>query len=350
MANPKNAYKEQRLQILNKKISEHEESLPDYIHNFTTFYLSVKRASPNTVIGYIYDIETFFYYLLSSSKKFDSYMDITLDILDQLTPMDIQEYLRFLEIYEKDDKTYRNDAAAAARKLSSLRSLYKYLLRFDMIFHDPTAVIPSPKLENKAIIQLEPAEIKQALNSVYNKTSLTTNQIKFSEQSNYRDIAIISTFLGTGIRISELVGIDMKDINFDNNSIHVFRKGNKDQYVYFNDNVKQALLDYINLERDEEKINQRDQNALFISRKHNRISVRAVERIVEKYVNNAIDGKHITPHKLRSTYGTELYRATGDIHLTADALGHSNVAVTAKHYAEIGNERRKSIPNYTDWI
>lgn len=350
MADQKNAYKEQRLQYLNKKIADHENSLPDYIHNFTTFYLSVKRSSPNTVIGYIYDIETFFYYLLSSSNTFNSYMDISLSALENLTPMDIQEYLRFLEIYEKNGKTYRNDASAAARKLSSLRSLYKYLLRFDMISNDPTAVIPSPKLENKAIIQLEPSEIKQALNSVYNKTSLTTTQIKFSQQFNYRDIAIITLFLGTGIRVSELVGIDLKDINFENNSIHVYRKGNKDQYVYFNNNVKEALLDYINLERDSEKISNKDKNALFISRKHNRISVRAVERIIEKYIDHAIDGKHITPHKLRSTYGTELYRATGDIHLTADALGHSNVAVTAKHYAEIGNERRKSIPTYTDWI
>ena len=153
-----------------------------------------------------------------------------------------------------------------------------------------------------------------------------------------RDVAILTLLLNTGIRVSEMVGIDLQDIDWNEKRIKIFRKGRKEQYVYFNAPVEEALKDYIDYER---KTSSEDLNALFISRKGQRISVRAVERLVKKYTASVVPMKRITPHKLRSTYATNLYNETGDIYLVADVLGHTSVDTTRKHYADMTDARRR---------
>ena len=152
-----------------------------------------------------------------------------------------------------------------------------------------------------------------------------------------RDVAILTLLLHTGIRVSEMVGIDLQDIDWNERRIKIFRKGRKEQYVYFNEPVHEALEDYIENER---KVASEDMNALFISRKGQRISVRAVERLVKKYTASAVPMKRITPHKLRSTFATNLYEETGDIYVTSDALGHSSLE-TVKKYTNLHDERRR---------
>ena len=150
-------------------------------------------------------------------------------------------------------------------------------------------------------------------------------------------MAILTLLLHTGIRVSEMVGIDLQDIDWNEMRIRIFRKGRKEQYVYFNEPVREALEDYIQNER---KVSSEDMNALFISRKGQRISVRAVERLVKKYTASAVPMKRITPHKLRSTFATNLYEETGDIYVTSDALGHSSLE-TVKKYTNLHDERRR---------
>jgi integrase/recombinase XerC len=150
--------------------------------------------------------------------------------------------------------------------------------------------------------------------------------------------------LGTGIRVSECVGLDVNDVDFDNDRIKVVRKGGAESFVYFGDEVREALLSYLE-ERKDLNPEPGHENALFISSKNKRLCVRSVELLVKKYSQTVTTVNHITPHKLRSTYGTSLYQETQDIYLVADVLGHKDVNTTRKHYAELVDENRRKARN-----
>ena len=146
--------------------------------------------------------------------------------------------------------------------------------------------------------------------------------------------------LGTGIRVSECVGLDRGDVDFKNNGIKIRRKGGYEAVIYFGEEVENALHEYLD-EREHIIPQSGHEDALFLSMQDRRISVRAVENMVKKYSATVTSLKKITPHKLRSTYGTALYRETGDIYLVADVLGHKDVNTTRKHYAALEDERRR---------
>jgi site-specific recombinase XerD len=154
----------------------------------------------------------------------------------------------------------------------------------------------------------------------------------------------MTLLLGTGIRVSECVGLDINDVDFNNNGIKIRRKGGYEVIVYFGEEVGDALLDYME-ERKRQIPMDGHNNALFLSMQMKRLGVRSVENLVKKYSSAVTKLKNITPHKLRSTYGTNLYRETGDIYLVADVLGHKDVNTTKKHYAAIEDSRRRSAAN-----
>lgn len=156
---------------------------------------------------------------------------------------------------------------------------------------------------------------------------------------------MLTLMLGTGIRVSECVGLDLNDVDFRNNGIKVHRKGGAEVVVYFGDEVRDALMEYM-IERQKITAHDGSINALFLSMQNKRISVRSVENIVKKYSSLVTSLKHITPHKLRSTYGTSLYRETGDIYLVASVLGHKDVNTTRKHYAALEDDKRRSAAKY----
>ena len=174
------------------------------------------------------------------------------------------------------------------------------------------------------------------LDNIESGEGLTVTQNKYHEKTSVRDLAIVTLLLGTGIRVSECVGIDLNDIDFKTNGIKIHRKGG--------DETEAALKNYL---AEREKIEAADghKNAFFLSIQKKRISVRAVELLVKKYASLVTTMKKITPHKLRSTYGTSLYRETGDIYLVADVLGHKDVNTTKKHYAAIEEDRRRKAAN-----
>ena len=320
------------------KLKELESRLPDFCRDFLNFYLSVKNAQPRTVLNYARDLDVFFYFLKENNPALSDTKKITSDDMDHLTASDIQEYMVFLENYTKDGQRYQNSGSGKARKLSSLRSLYKYMLNMKMLRNNPTALIPSPKQKKKNIVMMERNEMDEFLENVEDGMTLTETQLKYSDKTKERDIAIVTLLLHTGIRISELVGLDLNDIDFKNHTIRVIRKGGDEDYVYFDEDVEFALKSYMDNERPKNS----DLSALFISRKNNRMSVRAVERMVKKYAA-VLPNKKITPHKLRSTFATHLYRETGDIYLVKDALHHKNIATTTR-YASIGDEKKRTVP------
>jgi len=140
------------------------------------------------------------------------------------------------------------------------------------------------------------------------------------------------------------VGLNIQDVDLKNGGIRIHRKGGKEVTVYFGTEVEDALLDYLD-ERGRIIPETGHEDALFLSLQNKRISVRSVENLVKKYARIVTPLKKITPHKLRSTYGTNLYRETGDIYLVADVLGQSDVNTTKKHYAALEDDRRRSARN-----
>ena len=202
-----------------------------------------------------------------------------------------------------------------------------------------------PKIHEKAIVRLDVDEVAQLLDEVESGESLTTRQQMYHQRTKTRDLALLTLLLGTGIRVSECVGLDLDDVDFKNNGIKVHRKGGAEVIVYFSDEVMEALISYIEERRMIHPV-EGHTNALFLSLQNKRITVRAVENLVKKYSKLVTNLKNITPHKLRSTYGTSLYRETGDIYLVADVLGHKDVNTTRKHYAAIEDERRRQAAKY----
>lgn len=308
------------------------------------FFIGIEpTTSSRTRIAYAYDIGCFFDYL-HRENPICSRMDIReipLSILDEITPMDIEEYLFYLKYYEKDGIEHTNDERGIKRKLASLRSFYRYFYKNELIQNDPAVKVDMPKIHEKNIVRLDIDEVARLLDEVESGESLTARQQMYHEKTKTRDLAIMTLLLGTGIRVSECVGLDIGDVDFRNNGIKIHRKGGAEVVVYFGDEVRAALINYM---EERQKITAEDGsiNALFLSLQNRRLNVRSVENLVKKYSKLITNLKHITPHKLRSTYGTSLYRETGDIYLVADVLGHKDVNTTRKHYAAIDEDRRRS--------
>ncbi len=321
------------------------ETLPSFCK---TFFRGIEEyTSARTRLAYAYDIRLFFEYIHEQNAVY-SRMDIKdfpLSILNELTRMDIEEYLEYMSLYQKDGRDITNDERGKSRKLAALRSFYNYFYRSEMIETNPAALVAMPKLHEKEIIRLEPNEVAMLLDQVEDGTKLTKKELEYHKKTKVRDVALLTLLLGTGIRVSECVGLDINDVNFDVCGIKIRRKGGYEAIVYFGDEVETALLDYLE-EREHMIPVEGHENALFLSMQNRRITVRAVENLVKKYASRVTTLKKITPHKLRSTYGTALYRETGDIYLVADVLGHKDVNTTRKHYAAQADERRRRAAQY----
>ena len=267
-----------------------------------------------------------------------------IDILEKICRTDIEEYLENVTLYEKDGRTVVNGERGKARKLSALRSMYKYFFETEKVSKNTAELVNPPKIHEKEIIRLDADEVAKLLDMVESGEGLTEKELVYHARTKTRDVAILTLLLGTGIRVSECVGINIKDIDFNNSGIKVTRKGGNESVVYFGDEVEAALLDYL---EEREKINAEpgSEHALFLSLQNKRITVRAVEKLVKKYSSRLTSLKKITPHKLRSTYGTALYKETGDIYLVADVLGHKDVNTTRKHYAAQFEDSRRHAAN-----
>lgn len=327
-----------------KKMREILEDLPGFCRQY--FRGIEESTGARTRLAYAYDLRVFFEFIQreNPSLKNTNIRDFPISILERIGREDIEEYLDFLTYYEKDGQIFTNDARGKARKLSAVRSLFKYFYISEILTKDVTALVPLPKLHEKPIIRLDSDEVAKMLMKADSGSELTRSQQRFHDKTRLRDLAILTLLLGTGIRVSECVGLDLDDLDFREKGMLVHRKGGSESIVYFGDEVEAALKDYLE-QRKQILTKEGHEKALFLSLQNRRITVRAVENLVKKYAGLATSLKKITPHKLRSTYGTSLYRETGDIYLVADVLGHKDVNTTRKHYAAIDEDRRKSARN-----
>ena len=340
---------------MDKKVTYHEQTdventlrlrdvlktLPPFCRDF--FRAIEPRATTKTRISYAYDIRIFFQFLLEQNPSFrDWSIDaFTVDVLDQITAVDLEEYEEYLKVYQAGDKTETNGERGLKRKMSSLRSFYAYYFKREMIHTNPTVLVDVPKIHQKSIIRLEADEVALLLDYIEHGGDDLTGQKKvYYEKNKDRDLALVTLLLGTGVRVSECVGLDIEDVDFKNNGIKVTRKGGNEMVVYFGPEVEKALKNYLEVRKNIIPV-EGHEHALFYSTQRKRIGVQAVENLVKKYARQVTTTKKITPHKLRSTYGTALYQETGDIYLVADVLGHKDVNTTKKHYAALDDSRRR---------
>ena len=303
-----------------------------------------------TRLAYAIDLNTFFQFLhleriYYAQKEVILYDDQDLDHLSQ---SDLTAYTEYLTYYLKSDddhtepeRVFVNHDLAIKRKLCSIRSFYDYLFKHQRIAANVTELVPLPKIHEKPILRLSRSEMEKMLSTAQDGSDMSKGQQRFQKITAKRDYAMLILFLGTGIRVSECVGINIADVDMENNAFLVTRKGGNQVVLYYPPEVAEALAEYME-ERKQIKALPGHEDALFLSLQRKRISQRAVQLLVKKYASVAAPLKpRISPHKLRSTYATNLYHETGDIYLVADVLGHTSVDTTRKHYADMTDARRR---------
>ncbi|MCT4543968.1 MAG: tyrosine-type recombinase/integrase [Vallitalea sp.] len=320
-------------------------SLPSFTFEF--FRGIEQTTTSKTRIAYAYDLRLFFEFMLEYHKDFKEkkMSDIILVDLEKINPDDVEMYLEYLSFYKKTDTKgniieHKNTERGKSRKLASLRTFYTYFYKKQKIKNNPALLIDLPKIHDKNITRLEIDEVARLLDEVESGDKLTKSQKKYHNHTKERDLALLTLLLGTGIRVSECVGLNISDIDFNVNGIRIIRKGGNEVIIYFGDEVEDALTIYLEKRKSIIPVSGHE-DALFLSMQDKRLSVRSVQNLVKKYSKLVTSLKNISPHKLRSTYGTNLYRETGDIYLVADVLGHKDVNTTKKHYAQIEDQRRR---------
>lgn len=305
--------------------------IPDFLYNFLTYIETIKGQSVNTVKEYFYDLRTFFRFLKiqndSSLNKIDfdkiEISDVTIKMISKVTINDLYEYMA----YVNSDRY--NNASSRARKVSSLKTFYKYLYnKVNLIDDDPTVNLDAPKIGKRLPKYLDLDSSLKLLQAA-------------DENGNKRDFCILTLLLNCGLRVSELVGINIRDIR--NDVLNVIGKGDKERILYLNDACRDALKKYLEV-RPKEGV--RDREALFLNKNLNRISPRGVQNIVKKYLDLAgLDSSKYSTHKLRHTAATLMYKhGNVDVLALQQILGHSNLSTT-QIYTHTDNEQLRDAIN-----
>lgn len=308
---------------LEKEIKEREKmhnkikSLPPIIGDFY-YHLEASDKSYTTIKSYINYIVHFMLYCTDGKKIHDFYKNVTSSTINMY-----MSSLKFATDNNGNDIKIGNSIRAT--RWSALNTFFTFLKSNNLINSNPIEQTfrPSGK-KDKQVTYLTEDEIKTCFSNI---------NLDDKNRFKNRDLCIISMGISTGLRVSAITQINLEDINFENNTIRVIEKGNKYRVINFGENLKAKIIEWI---KDRENFYPDiNTDALFISRKKNRISVSAVEDLLQKYTHNI--NKNITPHKLRATCATNLYKKTKDIYLVSNQLGHANVATT-KIYTEVDNE------------
>ncbi len=344
------SYQEQIALERTAKVRDMLKTLPSACSDFIRSI--AMTTSPLTRMAYTIDLGAFFDYLTREQPYFASktVQEIADADLDRVTPRDIQGFADYLTLYYKDDgekglldqqKILRNHESGVMRKLSTLRSFFDYLYRAERVGGNVASLIALPKLHEKPILHLQGEEVSRLLDAAFLGENLSPTQKRYHRITYLRDYAMLMLFLGTGIRVSECVGLNVEDLDFEAMALLVTRKGGNQVILYFPREVADALEAYL-AKRSELSPQKGEENALFLSMQNRRMTQRAVQLMVKKYSLLAVPlKKKMSPHKLRSTYATHLYQETEDIYLVAEALGHSDVNTTRKHYAAMSDRRRR---------
>lgn len=316
------------------------EEFPDY----AKLYINQKKTllAAKTAKAYATDLSVFLRWVhLRYPEICSSVKNIPLELITGLKPMDITDFANYL-MYDRDRE---NGSAAIQRKFVTIRQFYDFL--FDNDFYNGKNPVKAVKLrKNKSAPDYEHLsddEVETLLDYILHSHSDSAVEEAYKNKTRIRDFTIIVTMLGTGLRVSELVGLDIDDINFNTGKLRVVRKGKSDQenaqYVYMNEDVVYALREYLPYRRALQKVKPGDEKALFLSSQNSRIGITTVEIMLKKHIKGCGIDRNISPHKLRKTYGMRLYNNGTDIYVVSKLLGHSDVKVTTQHYVEPSDEK-----------
>jgi len=327
------------------RLREMLKELPLFLYDYFSSITDLKSA--RTRLGYAYDLKIFFGFL--SEEVFDcrKIVDLTIGDLAKVQSEHISAFMEYLTYYippGETDTAIQNQARGKSRKLAAVRVLFKHLYMKKQLPANPAELVAFPKINDRAITTLESDEIARLLDEVDSGEKLTPKQRQFHERTKRRDAAIITLLLGTGLRVSECVGLDIHHLDFTTNGLRVVRKGGDEVVLYFGTEVEAALIEYLD-EREDASPLPGHENALFLSLQNKRLTDRAIQNMVKKYASLITSLKNISPHKLRSTFGTQLYAETQDIYLVANVLGHADVNTTRKHYAKMDEHYRRRAAN-----
>ena len=303
------------------------------VREFASYKTVIQGCSQRTVEQYLIDLRTFFRYLLCEGdqailRNNEEFVKITVDSvdLDYLRGVTTEQIFDFL-LYTDSERD--NQTAAKARKLAAIRALYKFLVnKRGYIADNPAANIDSPK-KKKALPKFLSLEEAKALLSAVAEDRESPNR--------ERDFCMITLFLNCGMRVGELVGINLPDIDTELRSLRVLGKGNKERIIYLNEACRDALRTYLAVRKSEKYIKCYDK-ALFITNRMARISIQGVQVTVQKYLKLAgLESKHYSVHKLRHTTATLMYQSGEvDIRVLKDILGHEQLNTT-QIYTHVSN-------------
>lgn len=322
------------------KLHELQKELPSHMRPFLSDIELSKRV--RTAIAYTRDLITFMKYIqeVNPLYKNTSINEIPHECIELLTYDDINYFLQYYR-QNNGKYTHSNTEYSLNRMMSSLRKYFSFEASREYINKNPMLGAAKPQLpKEKPIDRLHLNQVDQLLQGIESADSGSDRSRAFSIQTQLRDTAIVTLLLNTGIRVSECVGLDLKDINFDDNSVCIVRKGGKIEYVYMNHETSAALKDYIDLERPH-FLSSEDEPSLFLSNRRKRMAVRSIQAMIEKYGKSVLKKDNLHPHTLRKTYGTLLYEATSDISLVSETLGHKSVDTTRKHYADVSEQHKQ---------
>lgn len=344
-------FKEREAKAL-KVLDEIRATLPPFCGRFFTGL--AHNTSPLTRLGYAYDLRIFFEYLTNQVEGFTDKKihDIVTSDLDLLETWQIEMYLEYLTVRTREDslasaQPITNENQAKMRKLATLRSFFAYYFKNELISKNILPNVDMPKIKDKPIVRLEGEEIRDILLSAYEEYHALAGNDFNRRYISLRDYTILLFFLSTGIRISELVGLDIADINLKDGSFKITRKGGARAILFMPTDLRDQLPEYLEIYAETFGSSLNPQSPLWLGNKGTRLTTRAVQLLVKKHAEVATPLKKITPHKLRSTYGTQLYRDTKDIYLVADMLGHRDVNTTKKHYAALDEDiKRKAASEF----
>lgn len=334
---------------LESKLRQKLLLLPDFASEFIESLENQRQI--RTRIEYAKDIILFFDFV----KDYKSVDDITVDILDTLAERDFRNYLSYLTKYEKSytsvlgkevSQVYENSDVSKSRKLASIHELFEYLFATKQLSKDVSAnVRVVVKRKSKIKSTLKPDELEHLFTVILDEANIDSKRERaFASKVKYRDYTICSLLAYSGIRVGEIVQMDVKDVNISEEAIIVTRKGGDQEVIPLPEKVISDIEDYL---KERTKIETKDP-ALFLSLQKKRINERTINNLLDKYGKRAGFEIKLTPHVFRRTFGTAHYNTYGDISLTGTLLGHKSTETTKKFYAKVSDERiKKSMQRFT---
>ncbi len=334
------------------KLSNFLSDLPDFVFEYIQNYYT--GESINTQIGYSTDIRIFLRFLQQTKfPEVENIEDFTTEHLAAVKAEDFIHFKSYLREYTQDTVTAdgrklritrHNSAYGINRKLSAVRGLFTYLYKVDKLPENITDKIDFMTLHQKIKKPLTAQETVRLIDVLYNGENYFEGRA-LTEYKNrrQRDIAIIVAYLGTGVRVSELLNLNIGDICFETSSFIVTRKGGDEQEIFMPVQVENELLTYMNERLTNE--NAKDRNALFISRQGTRMTVSAVEKLIKNYCHTVsiTDPDKTRPHALRRTFACRLLEDGVDIKMVAELMGHKNIEVTHRYYASYSEKAQREV-------